>query len=225
MSKKQKKSKKARSHDEKEEKELEEDTEEEKEGRHEEDPIDPFGALLSSMEKPDLRTIGLFGEVNEERAAELIIGMIMMCEEGEVEEKKPLKFYLSTYGGNADDMFALYDMMNYVKAKGYEIQTIGLGKVMSAGVLLLSGGTQGKRKIGKHCRVMIHACNAGNMGDIYNLQNEMEAIHDLQEKYSNAIVENTSLTKRQLKKLLERKVNIYLTADEAIEYGIADEII
>ena len=220
MSKKQKKNKKTRNH---EENEVEEDTEEEK--PQEEDPLDPFGALLTSMEKPDLRTIGLFGEVNEERAAELIIGMIMMCEEGEVEEKKPLKFYLSTYGGNADDMFALYDMMNYVKYKGYDIETIGLGKVMSAGVLLLSSGTPGKRRIGQHCRVMIHACNAGNMGDIYNLQNEMEAINDLQEKYSNAIVENTSMTKRQLKKLLGRKVNIYLTADEAIEYGIADEII
>jgi len=208
-------------------KHLEEDenTEEEIAEGAESDPVDPFGALFSSMEKPDLRTIGLFGEVNEERAAELIIGLIMMCEEGEVEEKKDIKFYLSTYGGNADDMFALYDMMNYVKSKGYDISTIGLGKVMSAGVLLLSAGTPGKRKIGKHCRVMIHACNAGSMGNIYNLQNEMEAINDLQEKYSNAIVENTSMTKRQLKKLLDRKLNIYLTADEAIEYGIADEII
>ena len=218
MTKKTKKSKKTGSHN---GPEVDEDTEDQ-EGQ---EPIDPFGALLSGMEKPDLRTIGLFGEVNEERCAELIIGMIMMCEEGDVEEKKPIKFYLSTYGGNADDMFALYDMMNYVKAKGYPIQTIGLGKVMSAGVLLLSSGSPGQRKIGQHCRIMIHSCNAGNMGDVYDLQNEMEAIHDLQEKYSNALVENTSLTKRQLKKLLERKVNIYLTADEAIEYGIADEII
>ena len=215
-----KKSKKSKKTGDPEDTEREEDTEEEIE-----EPIDPFGALLSGMEKPELRTLGLFGEVNEERSAELIIGMIMMCEEGDIKEKKPLKFYLSTYGGNADDMFALYDMMNYVKAKGYPIHTIGLGKVMSAGVLLLSSGSPGQRKIGKHCRVMIHACNAGNIGDIYNLQNEMEAINDLQEKYSNAIVENTSLTKRQLKKLLERKVNIYLTAEEAIEYGIADEII
>mgnify|MGYP003149567342 FL=1 len=195
----------------------EEDTEE-----HVEE--NPFSALLAQAERSELRTIGLFGEVNEERVSELIIGLIMMVEE-EREEKKPINFYISTYGGNADDMFALYDMMNLAKSKGYEIHTIGLGKVMSAGVLLMSAGTQGKRKIGRHCRVMIHACNAGNMGNIYNLQNEMEAINDLQEKYSNAIVENTSMTKRQLKKLLERKVNIYLTAEEAIEYGIADEII
>ena len=204
--------------------EEEEDTEE-VQPPYSEDPLDPFGALLSSIEKPDLRTIGLFGEVNEERAAELIIGLIMMCEEGEVEEKRDIKFYLSTYGGSADDMFALYDMMEYVKCRGYEIETIGLGKVMSAGVLLLACGTPGKRKIGKHCRVMIHSCNAGNVGSLHNLQNEMEAIQDLQEKYSNAIVENTSLTKKQLNKLLNRKVNIYLTAEEAIEYGIVDEII
>ena len=224
MSKKQKKSKKTRNHDEKEEKELEEDTEEEKEGRPEEDPIDPFGMLLANVEKPDLRTLGIFGEINEERAAEIVIGLIMMTH-GEEEEKKPIDFYLSTYGGNADDMFTLYDMMTVIKNKGHQLNTFGLGKVMSAGVLLLAAGTPGHRKIGRYCRVMIHACNAGNIGDIYNLQNEMEAIQDLQEKYSNAIVENTSMTKRQLKKLLERKVNIYLTADEAIEYGIADEII
>jgi len=202
--------------------------EEEPEMTEEEDTEDleenPFSAIFAQAERTELRTIGLFGEVNEERVSELIIGLIMMIEE-EREEKKPINFYISTYGGNADDMFALYDMMNLAKSKGYEIHTIGLGKVMSAGVLLMSAGTQGKRKIGRHCRVMIHACNAGNMGNIYNLQNEMEAIHDLQEKYSNAIVENTSMTKRQLKKLLERKVNIYLTAEEAIEYGIADEII
>ena len=100
MTKKSKKSKTTRNHE-------EENPEEDTEDQEGQEPIDPFGALLNSIEKPELRTLGLFGEVNEERAAELIIGMIMMCEEGDIKEKKPLKFYLSTYGGNADDMFAL----------------------------------------------------------------------------------------------------------------------
>jgi ATP-dependent protease ClpP protease subunit len=53
----------------------------------------------------------------------------------------------------------------------------------------------------------------------------MEAIQQLQDSYTNALVQETSMTKRQLNKLLDRKVNVYLTAQEAIEYGIADKIL
>ena len=184
--------------------------------------------LMNSQ--PDLRTMMLYGEVNEEKVQELIVGTIMMTqaaspnsysEEGKL---KPIKLYLSTYGGAADDMFSFYDILNQAK-ESCEIHTIGLGKVMSAGVLLLAAGTKGHRYIGKNCRVMIHAVTAGNVGELHNLQNEMEAIQQLQDSYTNALVEETSLTKRQLNKLLDRKVNVYLTAEEAIEYGIADKIL
>ena len=184
--------------------------------------------LMNSQ--PDLRTMMLYGEVNEEKVQELIVGTIMLTqspspqsfdEEGNM---KPIKLYLSTYGGVADDMFDLYDVMNQAK-EVCPIATIGLGKVMSAGVLLLAAGTKGHRYIGKHCRVMIHAVTAGNFGELHNLQNEMDAVQQLQDTYSNALVNETNLTKRQLNKLLDRKVNVYLTAEEAIEYGIADEIL
>lgn len=178
--------------------------------------------------EPDLRTIGLFGDVSEERAAELIQALLFLNElnilEPEEEKRKPIEFYISTYGGNADDMFALYDVMDYVK-KSSAIQTIGLGKVMSAGVLLLAAGTQGKRKIGKHCRVMIHNVIGGNHGSLPNLTNELEAIQTLQDDYVNALVENTKMTEKQLRKMLNEKVNVYLSAKEAIELGIADIIV
>ena len=121
-------------------------------------------------------------------------------------------------------MFALYDIMRQIREET-EIHTIGMGKVMSAGVLLLAGGTKGKRKIGKNCRVMIHSVIAGNHGNVHNLVNEMEAIQGLQEMYINSLVDETNMTKTQMKKMLERKVNVYLSAEEAIELGIADEII
>ena len=178
--------------------------------------------------EPDLRTIGLFSEVSDEKIAELSHAILYLNElnrlEPDPKNQRPITFYISTYGGNADDMFALYDLMRVVQSET-EIWTIGLGKVMSAGVLLLASGTPGHRKIGRNCRVMIHSCNAGNIGDFHNLKNEMEAISNLQEQYTDALVAETSMTKRQLKKLLDRKVNVYLTAQEAIEYGIADEII
>ena len=178
--------------------------------------------------EPDLRTIGLFGDVSEERVAELIQALLFLNElnilEPKEEKRKPIEFYISTYGGNADDMFALYDVMNFVK-KNSTIQTIGLGKVMSAGVLLLAAGTNGERRIGQNCRVMIHNVMGGTAGSLPNLANELAAIEQLQEDYVNAFVENTKMTKKQLRKMLNEKVNVYLSAEEALELGIADIIV
>ena len=185
------------------------------------------GGTTKQAPEPDLRVIGLVGDIQEEKLAEIIHAFLYMNEmnkESPDEDKKDIEFYLSTYGGSADDMFALYDIMKLVQ-KTTDISTIGMGKVMSAGVLLLASGTPGKRKMGKNCRVMIHSVMGGNHGSLHNLVNEMEAIQDLQEMYINCLVEETKMTKSQLKNMLERKVNVYLSAEEAIEYGIADEII
>lgn len=214
-----------------------EDTEEKPEEENEETTKLKInlGQLLGGGSDKDPRIIGLFGSVEEEKAGELCYHLITMSEpqlpdideEGkELPAEKPedITFYVSTYGGSADDMFSIYDVMNFVKTR-CDIVTCGLGKVMSAGVLLLAAGTKGKRKIGKNCRVMIHAVSAGNIGTVHNLVNELDEIQNLQEAYIDAIVDNSNFTKRSLKKLMDRKVNVYLSAEEAIEYGIADELI
>ena len=178
--------------------------------------------------EPDLRVVGLFSEVVDEKITEIIHGLLYMNEMNKLEEdpknKRDIEFYLSTYGGSADDMFALYDMMKIVE-EDTDIVTIGMGKVMSAGVLILAAGTKGKRRIGRNCRVMIHSVIAGNHGSLPNLINEMEAIQDLQELYIDRLVEETNMTKKQMKKLLEQKVNIYLSAEEAVKHCIADIIV
>jgi len=189
-----------------------------------------LGQLLGGSDK-DPRIIGLFGSVDEEKSGELCYHLITMSEpsipldeDGEPEKPEDITFYVSTYGGSADDMFSIYDVMNFAK-KRCDVVTVGLGKVMSAGVLLLAAGTKGKRKIGKNCRVMIHAVSAGNIGSVHNLVNELDEIQNLQEAYIDAIVENSNFTKRTLKKLMDRKINVYLSAEEAIEHGIADVLI
>jgi ATP-dependent Clp protease protease subunit len=96
---------------------------------------------------------------------------------------------------------------------------------MSAGTLLLAAGTKGRRKISKNCRVMIHNVAAGAFGILPNMVNEIEAIQKMQEQYINAMVSCTSLSRRKLKSLLNERVNIYLTAEEAVDYGLADIII
>jgi len=185
----------------------------------------------ASMEEPS-RTIGLFGDVAEQTCAEVISNLIALSKTGEIpkNERKdkytnlPIEFYLNTHGGSASDMFAIYDMMRQVRKK-CEIQTIGMGKIMSAGVLLMAAGTKGKRKIGAHARVMIHSVLGGTVGPLHNVQNEFDEIKFVQEAYTKALIKETDLTPKAMKDLLERHVNIYLSAQEAVKYGIADEVI
>jgi ATP-dependent Clp protease protease subunit len=114
-------------------------------------------------------------------------------------------------------------MMRVVKDT-CEIHTVGIGKVMSAGVLILAAGTKGKRRLGRNCRVMIHSVIGGNAGSFHNLENEMEEIRHIQNTYIKLLAAETKMTENQLKKMINKKVNVYLSAEEAVELGIADEV-
>ena len=175
---------------------------------------------------PESRSIMFVGEVNEEKSADLISALLVLAQtkDEDAERADDIKLYLSTYGGSADEMFGIYDVINFCK-QFCDVETIGLGKVMSAGTLLLAAGTKGKRRLGKHCRVMIHAVNGGQVGDLHNLQNELEQTVSLQDSYIQALSHETNMTKRQIQTLINRKVNVYLSAEEAIEKGLADEVL
>lgn len=199
------------------------DIEESKENT-EEAPVSALEQLLGGPQN-EIRTIGLMGDVDEEKGGDLMMAILLLTElSGKEAPYDPITMYISTYGGSADEMFGIYDVMTKAK-KQCEIHTIGVGKVMSAGTLVLASGTKGKRKIGKHCRVMIHSVNSGHVGELHSIENEVKAVKHMQELYINAMAQETSMTKRQLQKLIDRKINVYLTAEEAIEYGIADEIL
>ena len=212
-------------------KDTEKKADKEKEEDAEEISPEQLAAALG-LDVPDeeMRVVGLYGDIDERKSRETLSGLLVLHHSGKIEEEggeatwEPMEFIISTYGGSADDMFALYDVMRLIQ-QDCEIHTFGLGKVMSAGVLLLAAGTKGKRKIGANCRVMIHSVVGGNHGALHNLENEMEEIRNSQETYMAALCSETNLTKRTLAGLLKRKVNVYLSASEAVEYGIADIII
>lgn len=189
-----------------------------------------------AKEKPELRAVGLYGDVEEESARETIFGLLSMLhtgrhdihdDKGEVtgEAVKPVELILSTNGGSAPEMFSIYDTMRYLQDKGCEVHTVGLGKVMSAGVVILASGTKGQRKIGANTRVMIHNVIGAHGGSLPNLENEMDEVRLTQDKYVSVLAKETKLNKAQIKKMLKKKINIYLSAEEAVKYGIADIII
>ncbi len=173
---------------------------------------------------PESRSIMFVGEVTEEKAAEFVSALLVLAQTKNEEDDRAedIKVYVNTYGGSADEMFAIYDVMNWCK-QYCDIQTIGIGKVMSAGTLILAAGTKGKRYISNHCRVMIHSVNGGHVGELHNLQNEMEQMAGLQDSYIQALSTETNMTKRQIQSLINKKINVYLDTDQAIEKGLADE--
>ena len=203
---------------------------------------DAFSKLLfmnSAPAEPELRTMTIVGDIDEEISKDVLSALWYLRnnakdiepvnpEDPECEETKevirPIEIIISTNGGSADDMFAIYDAVRWVREE-VDIETYGLGKVMSAGTLLLAAGTKGKRKIGKHCRVMIHSVIGGSVGPMHQLDNEMKEVKSIQESYIKAICEETNLTERKLRSLLKKKINIYLTAEEAVELGFADIIV
>ena len=168
------------------------------------------------------RMLSLFGEIEEERCGEIAYALRYYGKTSK-EDSEPIEIVISTHGGSASDMFAVYDTVRLVREQT-TVATTGVGKVMSAGVLLLASGTRGHRRVGENCRIMLHGVASGHAGQIFNLENELDEVKWTQEQYIAALAKETDMTKAYIKKLIGRKVNVYLTAKEAVELGIADEV-
>ena len=191
-----------------------------------------------SEPQDQIRTIGLYGMIKEEVCSEIVFSLIVLDKLGknvelkdpsnpkskEITTYEPIELIISSYGGSAADMFSVYDVMRDVRER-CEIHTQGLGKVMSAAVLLLAAGTKGQRKIGRHCRIMIHGVISGQHGHISDLENEMEEARWTQQQYVRALAKETSMSQKYIKTLIDKKMNVYLTAQEAVDLGIADIIV
>ena len=204
----------------------------------------PNGAV--AVDPMGFNTIALIVDISEDTSNEVVYSLLLLKQknaeeylttvlsmdeeqlnENDLEQIKPnIDFYISTNGGSADEMFAMYDVMRMIKDEGINsISTYGIGKVMSAGVLLLASGTKGKRYVGKHCRVMIHSVIGGHVGPMHQLESEFEEVKKIQDTYIKSLAEETEMTEKYLRNLLKKKTNVYLTAQEAVDLGIADEII
>ena len=193
--------------------------------------IDEFPIMVvpPSEEPFVMRKVGLYGHIDEEKCAETVYHLLTFYEKSRKvtdpeDTPESIELVLSTWGGSAADMFAVYDAMRLVNSQ-LEIETLGLGKVMSAGVLLLAAGAKGKRRVGRHCRIMLHSVVSGHSGELFNLENELEEAQHTQTSYIKALAQETDMTEKYIKKLLGKKINVYLTAEEAVELGIADEVI
>lgn len=184
------------------------------------------------------RTTGLYGTVDEDKCKDLVSSLYYLKETGIVEtienassdnpirtvSYEPIEFIISTEGGSVQDMFSVYDVIRDIK-KDYEISMFGMGKVMSAGVLLLASGTKGKRKVGKNCRLMLHSISGGQFGSLKELEVDIKEVKWYQSRYIACLAEETGMSERKIRTIFRKKTDTFFDAQQAVEWGIADEII
>jgi ATP-dependent Clp protease, protease subunit len=164
------------------------------------------------------RLVVLHGDVNESTISLVVAQLLHLASLNH----KPIHLVISTYGGSVDEMFMLYDTIKFLPCP---VHTVALGKVMSAGVLLLASGTKGKRMIGKSARIMIHPVSGGVMGDVFEVMNDAREHKRLQEQMVDAIVKESKSTRSQIEKIMSSGHDYYLLPEQAIKLGIVDKII
>ena len=136
-------------------------------------------------------------------------------------EKKMLTLYINSTGGDLYSAFALIDVM---KNSIHPIRTIGVGAVMSAGFLIFSAGTKGLRYAGPNTSFMCHQYSDNIYGKHHDIKASIKDGDLMNSKMVNLLVENSNLTASKVKAKLLNASDVYLTASELLDLGIADHI-
>ncbi len=136
-----------------------------------------------------------------------------------------LRFVLSTYGGSVFDSFTICNAFEYAKKQGFTVEILATGTIMSAGIPIFSSGSKGFRKVEPGTFFLIHNISSGTIGTIPEIRNQVKFLEELDKVYSNIIIRNTKISKKDLKDILSSNIDYYYTSEEALEQGLADEII
>ena len=161
----------------------------------------------------------LTGEITEENVNECIKWLIYENLEA---KEKVLTLYVNSSGGDLYQAFALIDIMRNSK---HVVRTVGIGSVMSAAFLIFTSGDQGERHIAANTGIMCHQFSGGADAKFHDLKAEMKENEMLNKKMVEILKNATGLAPSRIKTKLLPASDVYLTAQEAIELGIADHLI
>jgi ATP-dependent Clp protease protease subunit len=163
------------------------------------------------------RVIMLDGEVSQ-HSASLIVAQLLFLESENPD--KDISLYINSPGGSVTAGMAIYDTMRFIKP---DISTIVMGQAASMGSLLATCGTKGKRYILPNARHMIHQPLGGASGQATDVEIQARELLRWKSVLTDIYVEHTSKTRKQLQADMER--DFFMTAGEAVEYGLADKIL
>jgi ATP-dependent Clp protease protease subunit len=163
----------------------------------------------------------LIGEIDEENINECI--KWLAYENIDPKADRVLTLYVNSQGGDLYEAFGLIDMM---RNSQIPIRTIGYGSVMSAAFLIVASGSQGERYITKNCGIMCHQMSATEeMGKYHDIKATRKETDRLNKAMYDVLKECTGLDGRIIKTRLLPAHDVYMTAEEMIEFGAADQIL
>ena len=162
------------------------------------------------------RIIFLGEEVNDVTAG-LVVSQLLFLESEDPD--KDINLYINSPGGSVTAGMAIYDTMQYVKC---DVSTMCMGMAASMGAFLLSGGTKGKRLALPNAEIMIHQPSGGAQGQATEIEIAAEHILRTKKKLNTILSENTGQPYETIVKDTER--DNWLTAQEALEYGLIDKV-
>ena len=172
---------------------------------------DIFSRLLND------RIVFLSEEVNDTTAS-LIVAQLLYLEAQDPD--KDIQFYINSPGGSVTAGMAIYDTMQYIKC---DVATICVGMAASMGAFLLSAGAKGKRMALPNSEIMIHQPSAGTKGQITDMAIHMKRLETIKERMNKILAENTGKSVEDVTAACER--DNFMTAEEAMAYGIIDKVI
>ena len=172
--------------------------------------FDIFSRLLND------RIIMLSDEVNDATAS-LVVAQMLYLEAQDPD--KDINFYINSPGGSVSAGFAIYDTMNFIKC---DVSTICLGMAASMGAFLLAAGTKGKRFALPNSEIMIHQPLGGVRGQASDIKIHADLILRTKEKLNRILAENTGNSYEKVCADTDR--DNFMTAEEALEYGLVDKI-
>ena len=173
--------------------------------------FDIFSRLLRE------RIIFLGEEIDDELASSIVAQLLVLDAEN---PEKDIMMYINSPGGVITAGMAIYDTMKHVRA---DVCTICLGEAASMGAFLLSGGTKGKRMALPSARIMIHQPLGGAQGQATDIEIEAKEILRMKKELNTLLAEHTGQTIEKIYADTER--DNYMSAQEAVEYGLIDKVI
>ena len=163
------------------------------------------------------RIIFLGEEVNEVTAS-LVVAQLLFLESED--PTKDINLYINSPGGSVTAGMAIYDTMNYIKC---DVSTVCMGMAASMGAFLLAGGAKGKRFALPNAEVMIHQPSGGAQGQATEIRIVVEQILRTKKKLNEILAANTGQPLEVIERDTER--DNYMTAEEAVKYGLIDAVI
>jgi len=153
----------------------------------------------------------------EDNMASLVVAQLLYLEAEDPD--KDISLYINSPGGVITSGLAIYDTMNYIKP---DVTTICIGQAASMGAILLTAGTKGKRIALPNSRIMIHQPLGGAQGQASDIQIAAEEIMKVKKTLNKILSQTTGKSIKQIEKDSDR--NLFMSAEEALKYGIIDKI-